>query len=196
MNTPTHVAASLLLWQGKHSPREVVAVIAGAILPDAAMFGFYAYQRVWSNQPEAVIWSTLYHLDSWQLVFNLFNSFPIAIYFLLICIWRKWNLGTLFFGSILLHLLCDLPLHHDDAHRHFLPLSTWKFESPVSYWDPHHYGHIFAPLEMLFAFGSCLYLMVRSPSRAIKIAAGTVFTLGLAFLVFALVVWKWNLLST
>ena len=48
-----------------------------------------------------------------------------------------------------LHVPEDLFLHHDDGHRHFYPLSQWRYSSPVSYWDPNHYGKIVAPLEAL-----------------------------------------------
>ncbi|MFT5443587.1 MAG: hypothetical protein ACI8W3_002637, partial [Myxococcota bacterium] len=33
-----------------------------------------------------------------------------------------------------MHVALDLSLHNADAHRHFLPLSHWQFEGPVSYW--------------------------------------------------------------
>ena len=51
------------------------------------------------------------------------------------------------FLSLLLHTLGDLPLHHDDGHRHFFPFLDWRFESPVSYWDPAHYGLWFSLVE-------------------------------------------------
>ena len=37
----------------------------------------------------------------------------------------------------------------DDAHRHFYPLSDYRFISLVSYWDPRHYGTVAMPAELL-----------------------------------------------
>lgn len=190
MNTPAHVAASLLVWRRQERPSAVVAVVAGALLPDIAMFGFYAYQRLWAGQPEREIWSTLYFDEGWQLLFDLMNSFPLALAALLVCRWRKWSLGTLCAASVLLHLSCDLPVHHDDAHRHFLPLTDWRFVSPISYWDPHYYGNLFGPLELLFSVGSCLYLTMGRHPRPVRIAAGVILFFGLVGLAFAMVMWK------
>ncbi|NEO26580.1 MAG: hypothetical protein F6K03_06700, partial [Kamptonema sp. SIO4C4] len=33
--------------------------------------------------------------------------------------------------------------------RHFYPLSDYRFISPVSYWNPKHYGAIIALLEVI-----------------------------------------------
>ena len=44
-------------------------------------------------------------------------------------------------ASAFVHAVCDIPVHHDDG-----PLLLWPFDwstryvSPVSYWDPDHYG--------------------------------------------------------
>ncbi len=59
---------------------------------------------------------------------------------------------TLIFGSAaVLHVLADLPLHHDDGHPHFWPFSYWIYSSPVSYWDPAHYGRIWSFIELMLA---------------------------------------------
>ena len=50
---------------------------------------------------------------------------------------------------MVLHSLLDLPVHNDDAHRHFFPLSNYRFISPISYWDPNHYGGIVSVVELL-----------------------------------------------
>ena len=50
--------------------------------------------------------------------------------------WRSW-----FLGSCLLHTLVDIPVHHDDGPLIFWPFNwTYRFASPISYWDPAHYG--------------------------------------------------------
>jgi hypothetical protein len=53
------------------------------------------------------------------------------------------------FEMTILHSLGDLPVHNDDAHRHFFPFSNYRFISPISYWDRKHYGSIVSLVEML-----------------------------------------------
>ena len=132
MNTPAHIAAGLLVWRNEPGWSGATAVTVGAILPDLPMFGFYAYQK-FAAVSERQIWNELYFLNEWQLLFDLFNSMPIAIALLAICYFLGFRFGVLLAASSLLHMVFDLPLHHDDAPRHFLPLTNWRFESPISY---------------------------------------------------------------
>lgn len=66
---------------------------------------------------------------------------------------------------MLLHHLGDLPLHHDDAHRHFFPLSNFRLISPVSYWDPQHYGTLVALVELAAVLVASAYLLRLVKSR-------------------------------
>ena len=54
-------------------------------------------------------------------------------------------------GAGLLHLALDFPLHHDDARRHFWPVSDWVFVSPYSYWDRAHHGGTIATIEIVIS---------------------------------------------
>ena len=152
------------------------------------MVVFYAAERL-AGRSETVIWSTNYYQASWQVFFDAFNSLP-AVALGLILAWRLRSPPLrLLFLSLGLHCLADLALHHDDAHRHFLPLSSWRFASPVSYWDPDHFGRAFLALEFGFVLLSCAFLARRAGERAVRhIALGT---LGcyLAFGAFAW--WSW-----
>lgn len=189
MNTPTHVAASLLVWRNEVGPRAAAAVTIGALLPDAPMYGFYAYQRLVAHRSEREIWSTLYFDESWQWLFDWFNSLPLYLAMLLFCRWRGMRTAALLAASALLHVCCDLPVHHDDAHRHFLPLSSWRFMSPLSYWDPQHYGHLFVWLELAFAVGACLFVGTRGQNttmRKLAYATLAIYAIGIAF---AVVMW-------
>ena len=94
-----------------------------------------------------------------------------------------------FFLSMGLHAVTDLLLHHDDAHRHFLPISGFRFESPVSYWDPAHYGTIAAPLEAMMVLAGALLLWRRYPARSSRILFAAVGGLYVFYLVFAVVFW-------
>ena len=75
---------------------------------------------------------------------------------LLICLSCGWKSAAIIFLSMIVHDFCDLPLHNDDAHRHFLPFSHYRFISPVSYWDPKYYGQFvaFGELSLVLALTS------------------------------------------
>ena len=170
MNTPAHVAASLLIWRRESQWREALAVCGGAVLPDLPMFGFFAYQK-WIGSTEQEIWSKLYFQPSWQLFFDVFNSIPLAVLIIVICLRSGHRWGYLLAASSLVHMICDLPLHHDDAHRHFLPLSNWRFASPFSYWDPRHFGRVFMTLEMILALAACAFVVRKGAQPMRRIAS-------------------------
>ena len=99
---------------------------------------------------------------------------------------------VLFFASALIHLFCDLPVHHDDAHRHFLPLTDWRLASPLSYWDPNHYGHIFLWFELAFTIGSCLFVAKTSSSLSMRVVTISTLLFYVAVIALAVVVWSWG----
>ena len=135
----------------------MVPAMIGAILPDAPMFAFYVVEKFLLGSSEREIWSTRYFLDQWQDFFDVFNSIPIVLIGILVA-WKVGHRGwMILLASMLIHIAADLPLHHDDGHRHFWPLSDWRFASPVSYWDPNHYGRPAAALEIVL-FVACYIL--------------------------------------
>lgn len=73
-----------------------------------------------------------------------------------------------FSAAALLHVITDLPLHHNDGHPHFWPFSDWIFSSPVSYWDPAHHGRVWSVIEIALALAMILVLWIRWPSRLVR----------------------------
>lgn len=187
MHTPAHLAASLLVWPKENRWVDASAVAFGAVLPDLSMFFFFAYQKA-IGTPNKEIWETVYFEERWQYCFDLFNSIPMAILLFVIFRWLKVRWAQLLVASAGLHMLCDLPVHHDDGHRHFLPISNWRFESPVSYWDPAHFGVLFATLELVFAVSALIYVMRIGEKPMSRIAIGTlaIYAIGIAILIFVL----------
>jgi len=189
MNTPAHVVINLL-FLGKQSQAAILTpVVIGAILPDAPMFVFYFVEKVLFKNPESVIWRESYYQPYWQNLIDFFNSVPLMVLGLVLTLWLGSQFGTLLFGSMMLHVAGDLPLHHDDAHRHFFPLSNWRFQSPVSYWDPNHYGHIFSIFEILMVVISCVILFYGYNSLPGKVTVGLIGLCYLAYLAYVLIVW-------
>ena len=62
-----------------------------------------------------------------------------------------WILCSYWCLSMCIHSIFDFLLHNDDAHSNWVPLTQWKFYSPISYWDPNHYGYIWPFFELGFS---------------------------------------------
>lgn len=95
----------------------------------------------------------------------------------------------LFALAALLHLAGDLPVHATDAHRHFWPLTDWRFVSPVSYWDPAHGGQWFSWVEGTLGLVCTGAIVVRF--RSVAVRALTVLTASAYVLV--PLYWRWQL---
>ena len=156
MNTVAHAVVNLALLARGTQVRAQAAVLTGALIPDAPMFVFYFVEKVVRGTDEGTIWSHAYFHPGWQNFVDAFNSLPFIAAGILISALARAKLGLVCFLSMGLHVALDLPLHHDDAHRHLFPFSDWRFASPVSYWDPQHYGNVVGVVELLAVVaGSC-----------------------------------------
>ncbi len=189
MNTPAHAIASLLILGDKKRPEAGLPLVIGALLPDVPIFVFYAYQKLWRGMAEDWIWSEGYYLPIWQAFFDAPNSLPLILIGLLAARACGADLWTALFASMGIHVLGDWPLHHDDAHRHLFPFSDWRFESPVSYWDPAHHGQIVAPFEALLVIAGGLFLLRRYQAKGVRFLIGG--TVGLYIVYWAYVVTVW-----
>lgn len=121
-----------------------------------------------------------FHLWWVKLIHNLFHA-PLLILLSMAVGYRMWQNGKTqggwifwFAASCLLHTAIDIPLHNDDGPLVFFPLD-WetRFHSPLSYWDPRHYGIPFAIFEHLLILFLLGYLLVgwwrrrRNPERVV-----------------------------
>ncbi|MGJ3254392.1 MAG: hypothetical protein ACFE0J_25155 [Elainellaceae cyanobacterium] len=169
MNTPSHAIINLAILGQKSRPEWNRPIVLGALIPDLAMFVFYGWARLIAGMSETQIWDVAYYESFWQNTFDLWNSIPLALVgiSLGVGLGRQKKLRSLGAAiaigcaSILLHCLEDLLLHREDAHRHFWPLSNVRFQSPVSYWDPNHYGHIFVVFEVGLVLALSVYVFRR-----------------------------------
>lgn len=169
MNTPAHVILNLAVL-GRDAKSRTWPLLVGAILPDAPMFVFFLWETLVVGAPQSEIWGEAYFRDGWQDFFDIFNSIPLLIAAMLLC-WRfQFEWARWMFASALVHCFFDLPLHNDDAHRHFLPLSGFRFASPVSYWDPRHYGAFAAFGEVVVVCVGAGVLWTRHAHLAGRIA--------------------------
>ncbi|MEM7328186.1 MAG: cobalamin biosynthesis protein CobQ [Pseudomonadota bacterium] len=156
-------------------------MVLGALAPDISMFVFFAWSRLqgWTGHET---WNVQYWNEPWQTMGAVSNSFLLfaGLYFLAAL--RAWKLALVFAIASLLHLALDFPLHADDAHRHFWPLTDWRFFSPVSYWDPNAKGVLGSAIESLCVLFATVILWQRFPQyRWRALFVGLALLQGLAF---------------
>jgi hypothetical protein len=161
LNTPAHLIFGAAAFARPGRPVLCAAALAGALLPDLSLYLMVAWSRWVAGIPARTIFDDLYFSSAWQQVFAVDNSIPLWSLLLAAGWIARSPVAIAFAGAGLLHLAFDFPLHHDDARRHFWPLTDWVFASPVSYWDSRHYGNIAAPLEIIACVGLSVVLWRR-----------------------------------
>ncbi len=176
MQTQTHALLALALFAKSEQTARNWAVFAGAMATDAFIYiGFLWYVGI-SGQSAQDFFSGTYFDSLMQFWSALSNSLPLyALLAGLGFALRQHRLGALllFFAlAAFTQSAIDLPVHADDAHRHFWPLTDWRFISPLSYWDPAHYGRIIGPLDALLGMICALFLWRRFPKRWVRILLG------------------------
>ncbi len=144
------------------------ALLLGSFLPDIPLFIlsliYFVEQGVFSGDfvatPEifGATYDALYFNDFfWIVGHSLFHSPIMIAVYAAIGYWFGLRKGQtwarlLFWFAVGagLHSFLDIFTHHDDGPLLLFPLNwTWRFSSPVSYWDIDHYATIFAPIEHL-----------------------------------------------
>ena len=146
MNTQSHAIITYYLIRRGLEKRPPLPealnpiLFGGALLPDVPLYIFFGWYTFLNPTSQKVIWEELYFRPDWQIVFDFSHSLLFWGVAALV-LWRSGLLrGAIFALAALLAAVQDLLLHHDDAHAHFFPFSDYRFRSPVSYWDPAHYG--------------------------------------------------------
>lgn len=161
MNTPAHLIFGLAAFGKPERKAVTAAAFAGALIPDLSLYLLATWHLQILGTPAQIVFGELYFSESWQSIFRIDNSIVLWSLALGAAIMAKSKVGIALCGAALLHLGLDFPLHHDDGRAHFWPISTWIFESPVSYWDRRHYGNIVGPIEIAAALVACYYLWRR-----------------------------------
>ena len=170
MNTPTHLmAAAALLARPGDRPRNMAALL-GALLPDLSIFIFYGWMKRDGTTSEREIWGEAYWTEPWQTLGAISNSVPLAAGLLALALLARALWLRIFASALLIHAALDFPVHAEDAHRHFWPLSDWRFQSPVSYWDPAHNGALGILVEASVLAVSGIVIWRRFEAVGVRIA--------------------------
>ncbi|WP_375254951.1 cobalamin biosynthesis protein CobQ [Yoonia sp.] len=168
MNTPAHLIFGMTAFGKAEKPAITGAALAGSLIPDLSLYflaGWHLF--VLGTLPE-IVFGQLYFSDAWQSLFRIDNS---------IILWGiAFGLGAMLRAPVaialcsaaLLHLGFDFLLHNDDGRAHFWPRTNWIFQSPVSYWDPEHYGNIVRSIETALVIFFCGALWRRHVGRLMR----------------------------
>lgn len=142
----------------------VLGAILGGLLPDMPAYVFFFYNTVILGVSQQQLWDVLYFDSAWTPYVTLSHSFILWPALLLLGhVVGKKLLFWIAAGGIL-HSFMDFTVHVDDAYRHLWPLTDWKFESPLSYWDPNHYGNIVGSLDTIAVLLLLVFIMKRTES--------------------------------
>lgn len=164
--TQTHLLIAAAAFTKPGQTKRNIAVLTGALIPDAAIYLLFGYSMI-AGIPQSTLWNETYWQANWQIWITIGNSIPLYLGLLIAALLlsapkegrQSWqSLPAVFALAALTHLAGDLPVHNDDAHIHFWPLTEWRFNSPISYWDRNHHAGVFAPLEMLLGLGLMILL--------------------------------------
>ncbi|MFB6350275.1 MAG: hypothetical protein ABEN55_22165, partial [Bradymonadaceae bacterium] len=151
------------------------------VMPDLPVLAFYFVCRFFFDLSDDEIWKDVYYQDRWFNVFATFHSIPLTAGLCGLGIALGSLPVALFGASMCLHNVVDLPLHANDAHRHFYPLSNYRFKSPISYWNPRYRGRIAAAGEMLILVVCSVYLfpaLVTTWAKAALVVANLAYVVG------------------
>ena len=171
MNTQSHAIISYYivrkgLEQRSFLPPAINTVLfCGGLAPDFPLYIFFGWYTAIQPASQQVIWRELYFRQDWQVIFDLSHSLPMWIAAGLIFWYFKLARSSLFCLAAGLSALQDFLVHHGDAHAHFYPLSSFRFQSPVSYWNPKHYGHYFSIIEIVLSVAAGVWIYKRLQSR-------------------------------
>lgn len=179
MNTPSHFLITAALDRGlPRIPIVKSAFLLGSVAPDLPLWllslgGAVYYHLIlgWSAAETAdLMFTELYfHHPFWIISHNLLHA-PLVLIVGMALVWQKRrNIGSRsrwlywFLLACLLHSIVDILTHADDGPLLFFPFNwSFRFHSPVSYWDPRYHGRTFAQFERILDGILLIYLLKDS----------------------------------
>lgn len=178
MNTPSHLLINAALRKRAIAGGTIAisrgAFLLGAVLPDIPLtllwIGSFVYGRYIQADLSITLmderFDQLYFTNPfWIAAHNLMHA-PILLLLALFLLRRSRTLtGTRpywwfwFAAGCLVHTMLDIPTHVTDGPLVFFPLEwSIRFQSPISYWDPRHYGREFTRFELVLDLVLLAYL--------------------------------------
>ena len=192
MITPSHIIYSWAIAKAtKASPdrRRTLAFIAGGVVPDLPTYAFFFVHTVILGTSQQLMWDTLYFDSAWSPLITLSHSLVLWPFVLLCAAVFKQRLLKYFAISAVLHVSLDFFVHHDDAYRHFWPLTDWKFLSPLSYYDPQYFGNWVSAIDSILVIGLLVWLGTRYTNAKARYGIATIVILYIIAAVLPYLIW-------
>jgi membrane-bound metal-dependent hydrolase YbcI (DUF457 family) len=160
------------------------AVFWGSMMPDIplgvlSIGATFYYRVILGNQSpdlmETVLHPLYFNNPFWISAHNLLHA-PFTLGLSLAILWQ-WRIrpGKVqhwlfwFFSSSAVHAGIDIFTHYDDGPLVFWPFN-WniRFNSPISYWDPAHFGAEFMIFEILLDVALIGFLLIPNIKRLLS----------------------------
>ncbi|MBY0285331.1 MAG: DUF3047 domain-containing protein [Sphingomonas sp.] len=146
MQTQTHALIGAYFFGKRDATLMTVGAVAG-MAPDLPMFVIVAALRTMGHSGREIFGHD-YFQPWWQHINGLAHSlilWPLLLVTALVARrqWRSARWPAILLAAAaagLAHCCIDFLCHREDAHMQLWPVSTWKFISPLSYYDPRHFG--------------------------------------------------------
>lgn len=155
MNTVWHLFWTYALFREK---KWVGLALLMAIIPDMPWFisNVVAYSmNGFGPGTFELAWENPYVL----VAASFMNSFVvIGVIYLIVRLANLASLLPLVYGWVL-HVVLDFFTHNTDAYPAFYPLSSWKFHSPISYWESSHHSQVFSVINLILVGLFVIYLI-------------------------------------
>lgn len=176
MKTPSHLLLTAVLAEIFPSRKiNRRALLIGAIAPDIPLMLLFAGVVLTTLLGGASFnagvkhFSELYFSDPFCMSgHNILHS-PVSLLFAIAFLLaipgiesRTKNAAMSFLSGCAFHSLVDILTHHDDGPLLLWPIN-WelRYSSPVSHWDPAHFGAVFLGIEMLMTLALGYWLLAR-----------------------------------
>lgn len=164
-------------------PYRTAAFITGSLLPDVPIYTFFVIHTFILGTKQQYMWDVLYFESAWVPIFTLSHSLMLWPFLFAAGMYLKQHLLMYTAGAATLHVCLDFFVHNDDAYAHFWPLIDWKFISPISYWDPAHFGQIVGAIDAVVILGLLLWLGTKYSGKRARLGIGSIMVLYVASLI-------------
>ena len=181
MTTPSHfIVTAALAKRRRKIELPLWAVLFGSVAPDIPLYLLMSSTTLYmwlqgENLSEAHEWmaETLFYTSPYWVIPHNFLHAPIILGVGLALFWRyRHTQGTVqrwlfwFLAAAALHTFIDILTHNSDGPLLLFPFDwSLRFSSPVSYWDPAHFGRQFFVFELTLDALLILYLFREQLQR-------------------------------